>query len=95
MSRYFAKTQLRDTLRNRNGLDVSEIHNAPLGWKVLVYRTKNNSWEGPFTLLNIDGEKCTVQCPDGKKQFGTTVVKVFKESNGPISPKAGMKIEIY
>lgn len=94
MSRYFAKRQLRDALRSRNGPDVSEIHNAPLGSKVLVYRTKNNSWEGPFTLLNIEGETCSVQCSDGPKTFRSTVVKLFKENNEK-SPKVGMKIRVY
>ena len=92
MSKYFAKRQYRDAMKNRNGPDVSEIHKAPIGSNVLVYRTKNNSWDGPFTLLNLDNETCTVQCRDGPKQFRTTVVKLYNEN---VNPKVGMRIQVY
>eukprot|EP00171_Calliarthron_tuberculosum_P002038 IDg2038t1 len=78
MSRHFAQRQVRDALNTPNGPNVQSIHEAPLGSHVLVYRIKKDKWEGPFSLLHIDGETCTVLCPDGQKTFRTTVVKPYK-----------------
>lgn len=65
-------------MRRHNGSDVSEIREAPIYAKVLVYCTKNKVWARQFMFLNIDGETATVQFPDAPKPFRTTVVKVFK-----------------
>lgn len=92
MLRYFAKRQLSSGLASRNGPGVTDVHKAPLGSKVLVYRTKSKSWEGPFRLLNLDRETVSVQCPDGPKQFRSTVVKFFKENE---VPEIGMRIAVY
>ncbi len=77
MSRYFAKRQVTDALRTRNGPDMHTIHTTPIGTHVLVYRTHKDKWEGPYTLLDRTGETCTLLLPDGPKQFRTTVVKPF------------------
>lgn len=79
-------------MRSNNEPDVLELHSAPIGSKVLVYRTKTKSWEGPLSLLNIEDEKCTLQCPDGKKLFRKTVVKLYKDNE---KPQIGMNIQVY
>lgn len=53
MSRYFSKCQLLDALKHWNGPDVFEIHNTPIGAKLLTYRRKTNASEGPIILLVI------------------------------------------
>eukprot|EP00171_Calliarthron_tuberculosum_P003348 IDg3348t1 len=45
MSQYFAKRQVQDALRNRNGPDISDIHKLPIGSHVLVYRIHKCRWE--------------------------------------------------
>lgn len=92
MSRYFAKRQMLDALRNRNGPDVLGIHKAQLGCKVLVYRTKSKTWKGPFTLLKVECETRTVQCPDGRKPFRSAVLKEYRDKEEPL---IGMNIQVY
>lgn len=79
MSKYFAKSQINGALRCRNGPDTTNIHLTPIGSKVLVYRDRSKKWEGPFPLLGIDGETCTVSTHSGPTRFRTTVVKRFYE----------------
>lgn len=86
MSRYFARRQVRDALRTPNGPNVTDIHQAPLGSHVLVYRTHKDRWEGPFALLGLEAETCTILCPDGPKEFRTTVVKPYKYPVATESP---------
>lgn len=79
MTKYFAKSQVSNAVRTRNGPDTSDIHSAPIDSHVLVYRPEIDKWDGPFSLLDIQGETCTVLLPppSGPKQFRTTVVKRF------------------
>ncbi|EED12694.1 conserved hypothetical protein [Talaromyces stipitatus ATCC 10500] len=34
-------------------------------------------WKGPYKLLSVDGETCTIQFPNGPKQFRITVVRPY------------------
>lgn len=79
MSKHFAKSQVSTAVRTRNGPDTSDIHSAPLDSHVLVYRPELDRWDGPWTLLDIQGETCTVLLPppSGPTKFRTTVVKRF------------------
>lgn len=76
--KHFARRQVNAALRARNGPDVSDIHAAPLGSQVLVYRDVRQAWEGPFRLVGMDGETCTVETPNGRSSFRTTAVKPFR-----------------
>lgn len=77
MSQHFAKRQVKDALRARNGPNVSSIHSAPLGSLVLVYRIVRCKWDGPYKLLNRQGETCTLMLPEGPRQYRTTVCKPY------------------
>lgn len=48
--------------------------------------------EGPFILINLAGETCTVQCPDGQKVFCSTVVNLYNKKEGTL---VGSGIELY
>lgn len=83
VTKYFAKRQVKDALRTRNGPDTSDVHKAPIGSHVLVYRPKKDRWEGPYALLGIDGETCSVLLPTGPTPFRSTVVKRHVTSRIP------------
>lgn len=51
MSEHFATRQGRDALRTRNGPNITEIHQAPTGYLVLVYRPEKDKREDPFSIL--------------------------------------------
>ncbi|RDW58864.1 hypothetical protein BP6252_13340 [Coleophoma cylindrospora] len=71
-----AKRQVSDALAMRNGLDTSQTLNLPLQSDVRVWREKEG-WTGPYKLLHIDGETCTVQLRNSISKFRTTVVRPF------------------
>ena len=79
MTRHFARTQVQSALKTRNGPQTLDVHKAALGSPVLVYRQKTKQWEGPFPLLNVQGETCSFLCPDGPKNFRVVVVKPFSD----------------
>lgn len=86
MSRYFAKRQVDSAVKTRNGPDVSENHQIPIGYQVLVYRTKRKKWEGPYKLINRKGETYTLLMPYGPDDFRSTHVKQFFDENTPQTP---------
>jgi hypothetical protein len=76
--RIYAERQVRDALAMRNGPNTYKIHELPLQSDVLVYREKNR-WSGPYKLIAINRETCTVQMPYGPTDFRSTVVKPYYE----------------
>lgn len=76
MSRYFLSRQVRDAMASCNGPNVTDIHQVPIGSKVLVYRPQLERWDGPFDILGIDGEdvKGLLPPPAGPSKFKSTVV---------------------
>lgn len=56
MSKYFSKSQISAALRTRNGLDVTDIHSAPLGCKFLVYLLKLTSGQDHLTSSRSTGK---------------------------------------
>lgn len=42
---------------------------------VLIWRDKSQSWAGPFSFININGETVVVELPQCRKIFPTRVVK--------------------
>lgn len=83
MSKRFAKRQVQSALNSRNGPDVSDVHSIPIGGHALVYRPKTDKWEGPFSVLDINGEDVTLLLPppSGPTKFRTTVVRPFRSDD--------------
>lgn len=77
MSKHFSSRQVKDALKVRNGPDVTEIHKTPIGAPVLIYRPEKDKWEGPYSLLEINGEDVIALLPKGPTKFRSTVVKPF------------------
>ena len=74
------KRQVEDALKQRNGPDIGNTLDVPIGGKVLVFREKGQ-WTGPFVLLATDGQRCTVSLPSGPSVFRITSVKAFNEED--------------
>ena len=79
ISKLHAKRQVNDALNQRNGPNTESIHDLPLNSPVLVWR-EPGAWTGPFSLIGMDNETCTVQLPHGPTAFRSTVVKPFYHS---------------
>ncbi|KAI1001416.1 hypothetical protein K3495_g6784 [Podosphaera aphanis] len=81
LERIRATRQVHDALKTRNGPSTTEIHKLPLNSLVLVWREANSGhlgkWDGPFKLLNVDAETCTINMPSGPTQFRSTSVKPY------------------
>ncbi|KAK1994146.1 hypothetical protein LX36DRAFT_693319 [Colletotrichum falcatum] len=73
-----AKRQVSEALATRNGPDTTTSAALPLQSLVRVWREKNG-WQGPFTLLANDGTTCTVELPQGPRNFCITVVKLYHQ----------------
>lgn len=72
----YAKRHVTEALRMRNGPIVDEELNAPLGSDVLVFREKTRTWDGPYTLIAVDGHTCWVSINHRVTPFRITSVKV-------------------
>lgn len=79
VSKLRARRQVVEALRQRNGPNVEPTKNLPINSEVLVWRDNNNSarWDGPFKLLNIEGDTCKIQLENGLKDFRITSVKPY------------------
>jgi hypothetical protein len=77
VSKLYAQRQVTAALRARNGPNVEDIHALALGSDVLVWRTHTEKWTGPYRLLSIEGETCTVELPSGPTNFRSTSVKPY------------------
>lgn len=80
ISKHFASRKVRDPLKTRNGPDVTDIHKTPISAPVLVYRPEKDKWEGPYSLLEINGENIIVLVAKGPTKFRSTVVKPYLTS---------------
>ncbi|KHJ33690.1 hypothetical protein EV44_g3111 [Erysiphe necator] len=87
VNRLRANRQIKDALSTRNGPATASLHDLPLNSDVLVWRegnaNKNGKWTGPFTLLSIQNETCSVQLPSGPTNFRSTVVKPYRKDDVP------------
>jgi hypothetical protein len=72
-----ARRQLNDGLSMRNGPDTGPTLRLPLQSEVIVWR-ENQNWTGPFTLLSINGETCTVEINNRPVNFRSTCVREYK-----------------
>jgi len=76
LRKYQAQRQVRDAVAMRNGPYTEDVLNLPLQSDVLVWREKDR-WTGPYKLLAISGETCTIELPNGPTNFRSTIVKPF------------------
>jgi hypothetical protein len=78
-----AERDIKEALNTRNGPSSTTVHTLPLNSNVLVWREGKTGyagkWTGPYKLLSIDRETCTVALPRGPTPFRTTVVKPYQE----------------
>lgn len=77
--RLYAERQVADALATRNGPQTLSTLDLPISSLVRVWR-ENDGWKGPFRLLSINGEKCTIDHPRGPKTFRSTVVKPYLQA---------------
>lgn len=80
-----AKRQVAEALATRNG-PHSIAPALPLQSLVRVWR-EGKGWRGPFTLLAVDGENCTIDA-NGPRTFRSTSVKPYHEM--PIDKPSGL-----
>ena len=84
-----ARRKVADALRMRNGPQASHIHDLPLNSEVMVWR-EGRGWEGPATLLGMDGESCLIGFKTGRpRTFRSTKLKPFKRfyPEGSVEPE--------
>jgi hypothetical protein len=80
--RLHAERQVNDALAMRNGPNITTTLDLPLQSDVRVWREKGG-WKGPYKLLAMDGEICTVDMPYGPTKFRSTVVKPYYREELP------------
>ena len=90
VAKLYATRQINGALRERNGPQVQRFE---IGSNVLVWSVHKKKWTGPFKLLAISGETCTVALPNGPTQFRSTVIRVAAgQGQGP-RVRAEMSLE--
>jgi hypothetical protein len=80
--RLHAERQVNDALAMRNGPNITTTLDLPLQSDVRVWREKGG-WKGPYKLLAVDGETCTVDMPHGPTNFRSTIVKPYHREEPP------------
>ncbi|KAI0990942.1 hypothetical protein K3495_g17245, partial [Podosphaera aphanis] len=78
ISQIYAKRQVNDALSQRNGPQNHMLIDVAIGSEVLVWRTHLKKWTGPFKLLSIENQTCTVDLPYGPTKFRSTIVKPYR-----------------
>ena len=72
---------MADALNMRNRPKITVIHDLPLNSPVLVWREgpigQPDYWSGPYNLLSIKNETCTIQLPHRPTNFRSIVVKPY------------------
>ena len=81
-----AKRKVADALNIRNGPNTLPTITLQPNSKVIVWRehggpTKRGAWDGPHTLVSVEGETCTVDAEGlhGHQKFRSTSVKPYYE----------------
>jgi hypothetical protein len=87
IQRIHAKRQINEALAMRNGPNTLDTINLPIQSDVRVWRDKDG-WKGPYKLIAIDGETCTIQMPYGPTNFRSTSVKPYHadQTQEPLEP---------
>jgi hypothetical protein len=68
--------QVKDVLAMRNSPNTKITLDLPLQSDIRIWREKEG-WKGPYKLITIDRETCTVNMPQGPAKFRLTVVKPY------------------
>lgn len=89
--RLHALRDVKDALRTRNGPRTHNLLHLPLNSDVLVWRENQKAWTGPYKLISIDGESCTVDMSSGPVTFRTTVVKPYFSKLSPENMNNSLK----
>ena len=76
LKEYQAKRQIGDALGIRNGPNIEDVRKLRPGDEVLVWR-EAGAWTGPFQLLAITDEECTVQISHGPAKFRITSIRPY------------------
>lgn len=84
VAKLHAKSQVDDALHQRNGPQTMRMHDTPIGSRVLVWRTHQKKWTGPYKLLATSRETCTIELSNGPTDFRVTIVKPYLEESTPI-----------
>lgn len=81
-----AQRQIADGLAMRNGPITTSTLDLPLQSLVRVWR-ESNGWQGPYRLIAVDGERCTLELPHGPVNFRSTAVKPYhRDGDTPEEP---------
>lgn len=87
-----AQRQVAEAINTRNGPSSTIIHRLPLNSDVLVWREGKTGypgeWTGPYKLLGIEGETCTIDLPYGPTEFRSTSVKPYHKDNNSTEDKS-------
>jgi hypothetical protein len=79
--------QVNNALNTRNGPSSTLVHCLPLNSDVLIWREGGtgypSKWKGPYKLISIDGETCTIDLPSRPTKFRSTVIKPYYKDNNP------------
>jgi hypothetical protein len=87
VARIHAEQKISFGLRYRgpDGHERDDLIHLNIGDPVLVYRDTSTQWEGPFRFVALDGDTVTVELPNGRENFRSTVVKTApKERNSEL-----------
>ena len=72
---------MADALNMRNRPKITVIYNLLLNLPVLVWREgpigQFSYWSGPYNLLSIENETCTIQLPYRPTNFRSIVIKLY------------------
>ncbi|EED20821.1 hypothetical protein TSTA_040150, partial [Talaromyces stipitatus ATCC 10500] len=78
---------INDALNTRNRPSSTLIHRLPLNLDVLVWREGGTrypgKWKGPYKLISINRETCTIDLLNGPTKFRSTVVKLYHKDDDP------------
>lgn len=89
ISKYFIQCQVKDAKEQRNGLNVTETRETPLGSYAMVYRecvsTGTSESTGPYILLDTTDGTETVIGPSGAKSFRLSFVNRFHKKQDTIT----------
>lgn len=76
-----ASRQVNEALNTRNGPSTAPFYDLPINSNVFVWcegnMNRNGQWTGPYPLLGVNDEICSVKLPSGPTNFFSTSVKPY------------------
>ena len=82
-----ASRQVSEALQLRNGPQIDEILDTPIGSQVWVHR-ENRGWKGPYKLLHTAHHRCSVEINGKPRIFNITSVKPYLADQQSINTPA-------